>query len=203
MLPIILILKLTGEHYVFYKQMRVGRYGKEFPLLKFATMLKDSPNLAGGLYTYEHDPRILPIGKFLRKTKINELPQLINILTGQMSVVGYRPLVPQGYAMYPEEIKKRLYHLKPGLSGMGSIMLRNEEKILHKVDNKDDFYRNVIIPYKGKLESWFVDNYNLINYFKVIFITAIIVLKPSSRIWQKTFKKLPLVPEEIKEINVG
>jgi lipopolysaccharide/colanic/teichoic acid biosynthesis glycosyltransferase len=198
MLPIVVLLKLTGEHYVFYKQMRVGRYGEEFPLLKFATMLKDSPNLPGGLYTVENDPRILPLGRFLRKTKINELPQLVNILKGDMSVVGYRPLVRQGYAMYSEEVKRKLYHLRPGLSGMGSIFLRNEEEILHKIESKDDFYRNIIIPYKGKLEGWYVDNQSLLVYFKIIIITVFIVLKPSSHAWQKAFKNLPSVPRELE-----
>jgi lipopolysaccharide/colanic/teichoic acid biosynthesis glycosyltransferase len=200
MLPIMIVLKLTGEHYIFYKQMRVGRYGKEFPLLKFATMLKDSPNLPGGLYTYERDPRILPVGRFLRKTKINELPQLINIFIGQMSVVGYRPLVWQGYAMYSKETKQRLYKVKPGLSGIGSIALRNEEEILHKIDNKDDFYRNIIMPYKGNLEGWYVDNQSLLIYFKIIVATIIVVLNPSLRIWEKMFKNLPPVPQELRSV---
>ena len=76
MIPIMILLKLTGEHYIFYLQPRVGKDGKEFNLIKFATMLKDSPNLPGGLITQKDDPRILPMGKFLRKTKINELPHL-------------------------------------------------------------------------------------------------------------------------------
>jgi lipopolysaccharide/colanic/teichoic acid biosynthesis glycosyltransferase len=202
MLPIMLALKLTGEHYIFYKQMRVGRYGKEFALLKFATMLKNSPNLPGGLFTLENDPRILPIGKFLRKTKINELPQLVNILKGDMSVVGYRPLVRQGYTMYPEKIKQKLYHLQPGLSGMGSIILRNEEEILHKIDNKDDFYRTIIIPYKGELESWYVDNQNLLVYFKIIVVTVFVVLDSSLCIWRKIFKDLPPPPEELRDVIV-
>jgi lipopolysaccharide/colanic/teichoic acid biosynthesis glycosyltransferase len=202
MLPIMIVLKLTGEHYIFYTQPRVGRYGKEFTLLKFATMLKDSPNLPGGLYTHENDPRILPIGRFLRKTKINELPQLINILKGDMSVVGYRPLVWRGYAMYSEEVKQKLYQLKPGLSGIGSILLRNEEEILHSIDNKDAFYRDIIIPYKGKLESWYMDNQSLLVYFKIVVITIFVVLKPSSRIWQRMFKDLPPIPNELGNIII-
>jgi lipopolysaccharide/colanic/teichoic acid biosynthesis glycosyltransferase len=198
MFPIMVILKLTGEHDIFYKQVRIGCHGKEFPLLKFATMLKDSPDLPGGLFTVENDPRILPLGKFLRKTKINELPQLINILKGDMSVVGYRPLVQQGYAMYSEEIKRKLYHLKPGLSGMGSIILRNEEEILQNINDKDAFYKSVIMPYKEQLESWYVDNQSLLVYFKIIFVTIFIVLKPSSHTWQKVFKNLPSVPNELK-----
>jgi len=128
MLPIMIILKLTGEHDIFYKQKRVGRYGKEFNMLKFATMLRNSPDLPGGLFTHENDPRMLPLGKFLRKTKINELPQLVNIFIGQMSIVGYRPLTRLGYDKYSDKIKRQLYNFKPGLSGIGSIVLRDEKK---------------------------------------------------------------------------
>jgi lipopolysaccharide/colanic/teichoic acid biosynthesis glycosyltransferase len=197
MLPIMIILKLTGEHDVFYLQKRVGRYGKEFNLIKFATMLRDSPNLPGGLYTYKNDPRLLPIGKFLRKTKINELPQFLNVLLGQLSLVGYRPLVHEGYDEYSNEIKKKLYNIKPGLSGIGSIALRNEEEIIQNVNNKEEFYFNIIIPYKGELEKWFVNNFSIILYFKIIFITILILIKPSSRIWMKVFNNLPQIPVEI------
>jgi lipopolysaccharide/colanic/teichoic acid biosynthesis glycosyltransferase len=130
MIPIMIGLKLTGEHYIFYGQTRVGRYGKDFKLLKFATMLKDSPNLPGGLYTSVNDPRMLPMGVFLRKTKINELPQLINIFIGQMSIVGYRPTVREHYNGYPDAARQKMWSLKPGLTGIGSICFRNEEEIL-------------------------------------------------------------------------
>jgi lipopolysaccharide/colanic/teichoic acid biosynthesis glycosyltransferase len=203
MLPIMIILKLTGEHDVFYRQMRVGRHGKEFGVLKFATMLRNSPNMPGGYFTSENDPRILPLGKFLRKTKINELPQLVNILKGDMSIVGYRPLVHQGYAMYSEETKRRLHKVKPGLSGIGSIALRNEEEILQRIDDKDNFYRNVIMPYKGQLESWYVDNQSLLVYFEIIVVTILIVLNPSLCIWKKMFKKLPPIPKELDTDSLG
>ena len=91
MLPIMIGLKLTGEHDIFYCQERVGKGGKIFKVLKFATMMRNSENMPGGVLTQKNDPRILPMGKFLRKTKINELPQLINIFIGQMSVIGPRP----------------------------------------------------------------------------------------------------------------
>jgi lipopolysaccharide/colanic/teichoic acid biosynthesis glycosyltransferase len=197
MLPIMIILKLTGEHNIFYKQMRVGRYGKEFPLLKFATMLKDSPNMPGGTYTYKNDPRILPIGKFLRKTKINELPQLINILIGDMSIIGYRPLVYHSYEKYSYEMKQKIYNLKPGLSGIGSIVLRNEEELLYAIDDREKFYTNNIIPYKATLECWFVEKNSLLMYLKLIIITLIVVIKPNSSIYKKVFKDLPVLPKEL------
>jgi len=199
MIPIIFVLKLTGEHYIFYKQERIGRYGKKFNLLKFATMLKNSPNLPGGLYTGINDPRLLPMGKFLRKTKINELPQLINIFIGQMSIVGYRPTVREHYEAYPDEAKQKLYNSKPGLTGIGSIVFRNEEEILQCFEDKKSFHKNVITPYKAALECWYIDHKSITNYFKIIFITAIVVLKPNSYIWKKRFKDLPPVPPELEK----
>jgi lipopolysaccharide/colanic/teichoic acid biosynthesis glycosyltransferase len=198
MIPIMIGLKLTGEHYIFYGQTRVGRYDKDFKLLKFATMLKDSPNLPGGLYTSTNDSRMLPMGKFLRKTKINELPQLINILIGQMSIVGYRPTVREHYNAYPDYAKQKIYNSKPGLTGIGSIVFRNEEEILQRFENKKNFHQKIIIPYKSRLESWYVDNKNLSNYFKIIFITLLVVLRPNSDIWKKRFKGLPPIQPELQ-----
>jgi lipopolysaccharide/colanic/teichoic acid biosynthesis glycosyltransferase len=198
MLPIMVALKLTGEHYIFYGQTRVGRYGKDFKLLKFVTMLKDSPNLPGGLYTSTDDPRMLPMGKFLRKTKINELPQLINIFVGQMSIVGYRPTVREHYNAYPDDAKRKIYNTKPGLTGIGSIVFRNEEEILQKFEDKKYFHQKIIIPYKAMLESWYVDNKSIVNYFKLIFITVIVVLKSNSNIWKKAFSGLPPILPELQ-----
>jgi lipopolysaccharide/colanic/teichoic acid biosynthesis glycosyltransferase len=198
MIPIIIALKLTGEHYIFYGQTRVGRYGKDFTLLKFATMLKDSPILPGGLYTSTNDPRMLSMGKFLRKTKINELPQLINIFIGQMSIVGYRPTVREHYNTYPVEAKQKIYNAKPGLTGIGSIVFRNEEEILQQFENKKEFHQKVITPYKAMLEIWYVDHENLFNYFNIIFITVIVVLNAHSKIWEKAFSGIPPVPAELQ-----
>lgn len=200
MIPIMIGLKLTGEHYIFYGQTRIGKGGKPFKVLKFATMLKNSPNMAGGTYTSKNDPRILPMGRFLRATKINELPQLINIFKGDMSVIGYRPLVPDGYDMYSSEVKKILAKSRPGLSGIGSIVFRNEEQIVQQFDsyeNKDNFYRNVIMPYKGELEVWYVKHRNVFMYFKLIFMTVGVVLNPSNKSW-KELKDIPAVPKDLE-----
>ena len=198
MIPIMIGLKLTGEHDIFYGQTRIGKGNKPFKVLKFATMLRNSPNMAGGLITADHDPRILPMGNFLRKTKINELPQLINIFIGQMSVIGYRPFVPKHFALYNEEVQNTMARTVPGLSGIGSVVFRDEEDILHKVDNPEYFHDKVITPYKGQLECWYVEHKTLGNYFKLILATVITVLKPKSSVWQKWFKGLPPVPEELK-----
>ena len=202
MIPIMIGLKLTGEHYIFYEQERIGKGGKPFKLLKFATMLKDSPNMAGGTYTSKEDPRILPMGRFLRKTKINELPQLLNILKGDMSIIGYRPLVPGGYAMYPDKVKEQLKKGRPGLSGIGSIVFRNEEQIVARFDDyedKDKYYRNVIIPYKGALEVWYTKRRNIFLYWRLIFMTVEAVLNPGSRSWKK-LKGIPPVPDNLKDV---
>ena len=128
-IPIAIVLKFTGEGEIFYKQKRIGLNGKEFELLKFATML-NSPNIGAGEITIHNDPRVLPFGKFLRKTKINELPQLLNIITGDMSIVGPRPMVPNTFYNYSAEAQTMLNTVKPGLSGIGSIFFRDEERYL-------------------------------------------------------------------------
>jgi len=198
MLPIMIALKLTGEHDIFYGQERVGKGGRIFKLLKFATMLRNSPNLPGGLITSDHDPRMLPLGPFLRKTKINELPQLLNILAGQMSVIGYRPMVPVHHANYSEEIRAKLARIQPGLSGIGSIVFRDEEHILHTVKDREYFHDKVITPYKGQLEAWYVEHRSVGLYFKLIFMTVEAVLNPGSRRWRKAFRDLPPVPAELE-----
>ena len=199
MIPVMIALKLTGEHDIFYCQERIGKGGKPFKVIKFATMLRDSPNLPGGLITADNDPRLLPMGNFLRRTKINELPQLANIFIGQMSVIGYRPFAKKHYDLYSDEVKRNIQQIAPGLSGIGSVVFRNEEEILHSVSDREHFHDGIITPYKGQLECWYVQNRNVVNYFKLIICTVLIVLKPDSMLWTKWFKELPPVPENLKE----
>jgi lipopolysaccharide/colanic/teichoic acid biosynthesis glycosyltransferase len=199
MLPIIILLKLTGEHDVLYRQKRIGRYGEPFYVLKFATMLRNSPNMPGGLITAENDPRLLPFGKFLRKTKINELPQLINVLLGQMSLVGYRPLAEAHYNLYSSEVKDVLGRIRPGLSGIGSIVFKNEEAILHRVADRDYVHDKLITPYKGKLEMWYVENRSLANYFIILFLTIWSFVKPDSNAVYRIFKDIPACPVELQK----
>ncbi|RKM57900.1 sugar transferase [Butyrivibrio sp. CB08] len=197
MIPIMIALKLTGEHDIFYKQMRVGKYGKEFGLLKFATMLRNSPNLPGGLFTSENDPRMLPMGPFLRKTKINELPQLINILKGDMSIIGYRPQVRKQYEFFPVEDQKLMATDIPGLSGLGAVVFRDEEEMLRGIDDHEKFYEEIISPYKSKLECYYIQHKTVGLYFKMIWLTVKAVLKPGDNSWKK-LKDLPEIPDELK-----
>ena len=201
LLPIALILRFTGEHEIFFTQRRLGRNGKEFRLFKFATMLKDSPNLGSGTITLENDPRILPFGRVLRKTKINELPQLLNILRGDMSFIGPRPLTNETFSAYSREVQLRISSVTPGLSGIGSIIFRDEEMLLGSAPDGVTFYHEVIAPYKGKLEMWYVDNISIMNYFKLIFLTIFVVLFPKSRIVWKMLSELPEPPEGLNMLK--
>jgi lipopolysaccharide/colanic/teichoic acid biosynthesis glycosyltransferase len=195
LIPVIIGLKLTGEGYVFYKQERVGYKNRRFLIWKFATMLKDSANMTGGIMTTEKDPRITPMGGFLRKSKINELPQLFNIFFGHMSLVGPRPVMKVSFEAYPERIQKVIYNAKPGLTGIGSIIFRDEEKLITDVKNNGgdlwEFYKSEIYPFKGELEIWYQKNKSFLLDFKVIFVTAWVIFNPSSKIYDKLFKGLP------------
>jgi lipopolysaccharide/colanic/teichoic acid biosynthesis glycosyltransferase len=198
LLPIIIILRLTGEGEVFYIQPRVGKGEKEFGLIKFASMLKNSPNIGAKEITLKDDPRILPFGKFLRKTKINELPQLINIIKGDISLVGPRPMIPKTWLNYPLEARKRICTIRPGLTGIGSIFFRDEEKYLAGQADPLTFYRDIIIPYKVELELWYLENKNLGLYFTIIFLTAIAVLFPNTRSLGWCLRGVPEPPMAIQ-----
>ena len=198
LIPIAIILRFTGEGEVFYKQKRVGQGGKEFDLIKFATMLKDSPNLHTGTITVKNDPRVLPVGRFLRKTKINELPQLINILKGDMSIIGPRPQDKRCFIAFPKKAQEEIIKVKPGLSGIGSIVFRDEEVTLDNCNLEyDDCYDYHIAPYKGELEIWYNKNNSLYVYFMLIFLTIWVVIFPNSQLYTKVFKNLPKKPKEL------
>ena len=195
LVPVMIILKCTGEHYIFYGQTRIGYKNKYFKILKFATMLLNSPNMAGGLHTTHGDPRVLPFGRFLRKTKINELPQIFNIFLGDMSIVGPRPLVDKTFAPYSDEVKSKIYSVKPGLTGIGSIVFRDEETLLSDCVKKgmslDEAYAKIVSPYKGALEMWYLEHIGFFTDWAIIFLTAWVVLFPKSNIVYKIFKDLP------------
>jgi len=196
--PMVIILKCSGEGEVFFLQERIGKEGAVFKLFKFATMLKDSPNIGTGTVTMRGDPRVLPVGQFLRRTKINELPQLLNIFFGDMSVIGPRPLTAQTFGSYSDSTQEVIKKVRPGLSGVGSIIFRGEEDIMHGATASVDFYDNVIAPYKGALEEWFVSNKNLYIYFMAIFMTVWAVLFPKTKVAWAVFKGLPEPPEQLK-----
>lgn len=192
LIPVVIGLLFTGEHYVFYLQERIGYKNKKFNIFKFATMLKDSPNLGTGLHTTKSDSRVLPLGRFLRKTKINELPQLFNILFGSMSIVGPRPLVDKTFEPYSENVKKNIYNVKPGLTGIGSIVFRDEEEILSNSKIPlHEFYKKNISPYKGDLELWYQQNLSFYTDLMIILITAYTIFVPNNNLINLVFKDLP------------
>ena len=193
LLPVAIILRFSAEGYVFYFQDRIGKGRVNFRIIKFATMLKDSPNLASGSITLSGDWRVTKPGKFLRKTKINELPQIINILKGDISLVGPRPLVTKTFTAYNDDIQSKIYNVKPGLTGIGSIIFRDEESLISAVteENPHDFYKRVIAPYKGELEMWYQLNRSFILDLQLIFMTAWVILVPNSKLYEKWFKDLP------------
>ena len=199
LLPIVVILRFTGEGEVFFIQSRVGRGGEHFGLYKFATMLKDSPNIGSGTVTLKDDPRVLPVGKFLRKTKINEIPQLFNIFMGDMSIIGPRPQTRRCFDAFSEESQTAIMQVRPGLSGLGSIAFRREEDMLGAANDPDRFYDEVIMPYKGLLEEWYVANQSLTLYLKAIFATAVVVVFPNSQICWRIFEGLPESPVVLRD----
>ena len=194
-LPVIIILKFSGEGEIFYFQKRIGLFNNEFNVFKFATMLKNSEKMGSGIYTSKGDSRILPFGHFLRKSKINELPQIFNILNGSMSFVGPRPLIKQTYELYSDEIRFTLKNIKPGLTGIGSVIFRNEEEILKKSNLPlEDFYSKNISPYKGAVEQWYSKNKSFRTDFLIILLTAWVVVFPKSNLAFKVFSDLPSKP---------
>lgn len=192
-IPVSLLLKLTGEGEIFYLQDRVGKDGKAFKIFKFATMLKDSEKMGSGIYTAKNDSRILPLGNFLRKTKINELPQILNILRGDISIVGPRPLIKRTFNLYNSIDREIISSVKPGLTGIGSIIFRNEEELLLKAnpDDLESFYKQNITPYKASLEKWYVKRHSTLLDLQLIFLTAWVIFFKHSKLPWHFFKDLP------------
>jgi lipopolysaccharide/colanic/teichoic acid biosynthesis glycosyltransferase len=192
LLLVAIILRGTGEGCIFYRQERVGRGGRIFPLYKFVTMRKDSGHTPGDLLTAKNDPRVLPFGRILRATKINELPQLFNVLLGDMTLIGPRPQVRPHFDMYPEHVKREIVKVRPGLSGIGSIIFHEESSLLAKCGKDHNrCYREDIAPYKGKLEVWYVQHQSVLLDLALIFLTVLVVLSHRSGYYVQWLKGLP------------
>jgi lipopolysaccharide/colanic/teichoic acid biosynthesis glycosyltransferase len=195
---LLILLRITGEGKILFFQERIGKNGEEFKVIKFVTMLENSPNIGAGSITEINDPRVLPLGKILRKTKINEIPQLLNVIKGDMSLIGPRPHVKRDLDGVNQEVLKDVLSVRPGLSGVASIVFRDEENIIHNAENGRAFYDEHIAPYKAELELWFVkQNKNLI-YFPLIFFTILQVLnlQPLNIF---NFFSLPAIPSKLKK----
>ena len=201
-LIIVILLRCTAEGHVFYFQERIGYKNEPFDIWKFATMLKNSPNMGTGMITLRNDPRVTSVGKYLRKSKLNEMPQIINVMKGDMSIVGPRPLVTKTYMAIPEDIREQVYMSKPGVTGVGSIVFRDEELLLsNTTEPPQEFYNKYIAPYKGALEIWYLNNKSLWVDIKIIFLTAWTILFPKSNLVYQLLKDLPQPPEGLQPIK--
>lgn len=205
-LTIILLLRLTGEGEVFYLQERMGLDNNVFYIFKFATMLKNSPRIGNKTVTVRNDPRITKVGKMLRRTKINELPQILNVIKGDMALVGPRPLLITSFKKYSPGVQAVIYKNRPGITGIGSLIFRDEELLVstYKDLGKDpmDYYRTYIYPYKGALEQWYYQNRSLVVDFKILVLTFWSLVNSNSEIVYKTFKDLPKKPDSLTLVGI-
>ena len=196
LLPLILLLIflliIFNQSEIFYLQSRIGYKNRVFGIIKFATMLKNSESMPGGTITLRNDPRVTWIGKILRITKLNELPQLFNVLTGEMSFVGPRPLIKKGFDLYPPDVQSFIYQSKPGITGISSIIFRDEERLVTESDLEPfEFYKRHIFPYKGQLEKWYFENKSFVVDFLILILTGIKIIAPASRLEFKIFPSIP------------
>jgi len=198
-IPIAILLKLTGEGYVFYFQDRIGYKNRKFRIWKFATMLKASPDLGTGSITVQNDWRLTPMGPFLRKTKINEIPQVVNILLGDMSIVGPRPQMEVDFMKFPPGIRERINDVKPGITGIASVIFRDEERFFPNTgEDPHVFAARVTSPYKGLLELWYQDHASFLTDLKIIFLTAWVIPFKHSQLPFRWFRDLPEKPGELR-----
>ncbi len=171
-----LFIKIESQGPIFYRQVRVGRNEKLFRIHKFRSMFIDADK-KGLAITVGKDPRITRVGEYIRKFKCDEFAQLIDVLLGDMSLVGPRPEVPQYVEHYPEEMRNVIFTVRPGITDLASIIYRNENDLLAKSQNPELTYINEILPEKLSLSLEYVKNASLINDLKIIFKTVFMILK--------------------------
>ena len=184
--PVLMILagaiSLTGEGDILFFQERCGLGGKKFNLIKFATMRRDSESYGAGLFTEQNDPRLLPLGQLLRRSKLNELPQLFNVIRGDMSLVGWRPLVESTFLRATSMSTHGVFDVMPGLTGIASIFFKDEEAVLaNSVDRNSDYFGSML-PKKILLDEWWVKHRTLWNYLVILFLTIYVLLIPGKKV---------------------
>ncbi len=175
LLIISLIIQLESKGGIFYLQERIGKNGIPFKLFKFRSMAVGSDS-KGLLTVGMNDARITKSGQFIRRYKIDELPQLINVLKGEMSLVGPRPEVKKYVDLYTETQRKVL-SVKPGITDLASIEFSNENELLEKQSNPEEYYIREIMPKKIELNMLYIENPNLINYSKLILKTGLKIIR--------------------------
>ncbi len=172
-----LVIKLDSKGPIFYEQLRVGRRGVKFKILKFRTMILNADKI-GKLITTSDDKRITRSGKWIRKYKLDEFPQLINVFKGEMSFVGPRPEVPKYVEFYPPEIKDVVLSVRPGIADEASIKYRNENEILSNYKGDPEIcYLEKILPMKLSLYKYYVQNNSLLGDIKIIMKTIFVIIK--------------------------
>jgi lipopolysaccharide/colanic/teichoic acid biosynthesis glycosyltransferase len=163
-------IKLTSKGPLFYLQKRVGLYGKPFYIFKFRTMVVDADKY-GEITVGERDPRITKVGRFLRVSRLDEFPQMLNILKGDMTIIGARPEVPRYVEKYTDEMKATLL-MQPGASGAASIAYRNENEMLSGKENPEQYYINVILPDKMEINLNYLKKFSIFEDLRLIFHTV-------------------------------
>lgn len=173
-----LAVRLSSPGPILFRQRRVGRDGCVFEILKFRTMrvAQDTTNAI----TIGRDPRITLVGHFLRQSKIDELPQLVNVLRGDMSLVGPRPEVPHYVELYPHDLRRKILSVRPGITDRASIKYRNEAELLAHQPDPDGYYRSVIMPDKLQLAAHYADRVSVAEDIRVIIDTLKAVLRPQT-----------------------
>lgn len=188
----IVLLIFSGESSPIFTTYRVGKDGELFRMFKLRTMTSKVTGSSSPLTAY-NDNRVSFLGRLLRFSKIDELPQFFNILNGDLSFVGPRPMLPEVFLMYDESTQDLLNQIRPGVTGIGSIVFRNETALFSKVKIKkyEDFYREAIAPVKGDLEVWYISNKSFLVDFKLLVFTVIAVVYGQVKGLHRYFKGLP------------
>ena len=177
LLALIVFIKIDSPGPVFYRGLRVGRYGKTFRIFKFRSMVEEAEKL-GGASTPEDDPRVTRVGRFLRRYKLDELPQILNVITGEMSLVGPRPQVPWAVELYTQE-ERTVLNARPGITDYASVRFRDEGEILRGSANPDKDYFEKIHPEKMRLSLEYVRKQSLWLDCQILWKTLAVVLRPA------------------------
>ena len=197
--PLLIIIsawiKIKEGGDVLYFQKRMGYKNQPFYLWKYRTMIPDSTSKGSGALTLGNDPRITPSGRFLRAYKLDEIPQVMNVVKGDISIVGPRPVPIKNYEAYPENVKRRVYDSPPGITGIGSLIFRREGEILADCgEDPNVFYKNEIAPYKAALELWYHKNASLWMDFKIMLLTIWVVFNRNDQVIFNFFESIPQHP---------
>ncbi len=187
---IAILVKISSSGPILFVQTRVGYHGKPFLIHKFRTMY--SSKKTGLLVTSINDARITPLGKILRAVKADELPQLFDVLIGNMSLVGPRPEVPEYVIYYPDLIKERIFLVKPGITDISSILLIDEERLLSKQIDSNKFYIEKLLPLKLEIAIWYINN-------RDFWVDGYLIALTIKQIACKILGRIPLVDKIVKQ----